>query len=55
LDGDSRPPGAYGVIASNASATVVCNEAAYPAYVVNATTVKRMFTSKEDITVTDLK
>ncbi|KAN0102233.1 FAD binding domain containing protein [Hyaloscypha variabilis] len=42
LDGDSCPPAAYGITVSNASATVVCNEAAYPAYVVNATTVKHI-------------
>lgn len=47
LDGDSCPPGAYGVVASNVSTTVVCNEAAYPAYVVNATTVKRTLHLKD--------
>jgi hypothetical protein len=47
LDGDSCPPAAYGITASNASATVMCNEAAYPAYVVNATTVKRTMHTRE--------
>jgi len=43
LDGDSCPPTAFSVVASNvtSNATVLCNLAAYPAYVVNATTVKR--------------
>jgi hypothetical protein len=42
LDGDSCPPAPFStsnVTASNV--TVLCNLAAYPAYVVNATTVKR--------------